>query len=193
MGLLRDVLKGVIPAPIRRRRRILSNLSSDAKTQWKRLNGPPPMNDFSDYDDYWEKRGKLRTVFRRWQVAADCIEDGATLLDVGCGTGEFLSYLRARKPTVKSKGIDFSPTSIAMTRSAGFQVEAADIAQKEIRAEYDYITCFEVLEHIADAESAIRHLRKAFRKQLIVSIPNVGYVGCRIRLAVFGRFPVTMC
>ena len=72
--------------------------------------GPPPMRVFSDYDDYWQKREPL-DFQRRWKIAADLI-DGGTVLDVGCGRGEFLEYLRERKPGIRCKGMDCSDRSI---------------------------------------------------------------------------------
>ena len=160
---------------------------------WRRLSGPPPMNEFSDFDNYWEQRGRLKTIFRRWEVAADYIEDGASVLDVGCGTGEFLAYLKSRRPNTKCTGVDFSDNAISITRSQGFDADRANLAEEDLTGTFDYVTCFEVLEHIPEAEIALRRLKKCFRRQLIVSTPNVGYFGCRLRLAVFGRFPITMC
>jgi len=151
------------------------------------------MKSFSDYDDYWEKRGMLEQVFRRWEITAELIEDGASLLDVGCGTGEFFDYLRKVKPRVRCKGLDFSDRAVEMLRARGFEVEKGDIAVDPIVGQYDYVTCFEVLEHIPDAEAALRHLQPAFRKHLIISVPNVGCWLCVFRLVFVRRFPLTNC
>src|SRR5687767_8929769 len=80
-----------------------------------------------------------------------------------------------------------------MTSALGLKARRLDIATEKIEGEYDIVTSFEVLEHLPEAECGLRTLKHAFRKQLIVSIPNVGYIGCRLRLALFGRFPITMC
>lgn len=160
---------------------------------WQRLNGPAPFNEFTDYDEYWTKRGQIKYILRRWQIAAAYMPGGSTLLDVGCGSGEFLSYLKSVNPGVKGKGIDLSSKSVEMTNAAGFEAEVRDIGCSRIPEQYDFITCFEVIEHIADAETAVRNLKDSFRKKLIISVPNIGYVVCRLRLAVFGRFPLTNC
>ena len=73
------------------------------------------------------------------------------------------------------------------------RVEVIDLLSDEIPGEHDYATCFEVIEHISEAEIVLQKLKKTFRKQLIISIPNIGYIGCRLRLALFGRFPITNC
>jgi methionine biosynthesis protein MetW len=152
------------------------------------------MQEFADYDHYWDQRGKLETVHLRWKLAADLIEPGSSVLDVGCGSGEFLTYLASlEKPDMQLAGVDFSPRAVEMTREVGFDAECVDLVEGSISGTYDYVTCFEVLEHIAEAEVALQTLRGAFRKQLLVSVPNIGYLGCRLRLALFGRFPTTTC
>lgn len=157
------------------------------------LNAPAPMREFSDYDEYWQRRGELNMVHERWKVAAEWIEDGATVLDVGCGSGEFLRHLQTRRPNVRARGIDLSTRAAEMAQANGFDAGVVNVANEDIPDTYDYITCFEVLEHIPDAEAAILRLKKAVRRAIIISIPNVGYIGSRIRLGVFGRFPVTNC
>lgn len=161
--------------------------------RWKTMTGPAPLNDFENYDDYWESRGKLNRIYGRWIIATRFIEPGATILDVGCGSGEFLQYLREQKPEVKASGIDFSAKAVQLTREAGFEAEVVDLLSEKPPDVYDYVTCLEVIEHIPDAEAFMKNLKKAFRKQLIISIPNIGYLGCRLRLGFFGRFPTTNC
>ena len=54
---------------------------------------------------------------------------------------------------------------------------------------FDYITIFEVLEHISNAEQAIIRIRDTFKSKIaFISIPNSGSLYARIRL-LRGRFP----
>lgn len=154
---------------------------------------PLPMRDFADYDAYWEERGDLNTGMRRWELAAGMIPDGATVLDVGCGSGEFLTFLRNKRPHIQATGADFSPVAVRHTRDRGFDAYELDLSIQDIPDKYDYITCFEVLEHIPEAEVAAARLAAAARYQILLSMPNVGSVFCRVRLGVFGRFPNTNC
>ncbi|MGY1769926.1 methyltransferase domain-containing protein [Blastococcus sp. SYSU D00813] len=156
-----------------------------------RLRAPAPMQDFSDYDAYWRERGELGVVHERWRVAAELIPDGATVLDVGCGSGEFLAYLKRERPGVEAVGADFSDASVDMVRKRGLEAFRLDLSHEDVPGTFDYITCFETLEHIPDAETAVLKLTAAARRQVIVSVPNVGYLDSRIRLALFGRFPNT--
>ena len=48
-----------------------------------KMGRPAPMRDFADYDDYWTRRITVGDTMPRWKIAAELIEDGATVLDVG--------------------------------------------------------------------------------------------------------------
>lgn len=163
------------------------------KQRLRNLWRPAPLREFSDYDDYWTERGSTNHVFRRWVLAADLLPQEGTVLDVGSGSGEFLTYLRSRRPNLKLSGVDISERSAEMTRAAGFDARAIDLLKESLPQKFDFITCLEVIEHIPDAEIVVGRLRDACEKRLLISIPNVGYIGCRLRLLVFGRFPLTNC
>lgn len=164
-----------------------------AARRWlARMTGPAPMRDFADYDNYWQERGDIGHVLRRWKLTADWLPETGTLLDVGCGGGEFLKYLRTVRPGIRSRGVDVSAEAVSRTRAAGFEAEVLDPARDALPGgPYDFVTCFEVIEHIPDAEAALRHMKGAFRHKLFISVPNIGHFSCRLRLAVFGRFPLT--
>lgn len=149
------------------------------------------MRDFDDYDEYWNTRGSIAYV-HRWGVATDIIADHATVMDIGSGDCGFARHLRSMKPHVEITTADLSANAVAMARDSGFDAMQLNLVTDSIPGHYDYITCFEVVEHIVDAEVAMAKLMAAADK-VIVSIPNVGYIGCRLRLALFGRFPTTQC
>jgi methionine biosynthesis protein MetW len=167
------------------------SLLTKVKSRLKSYTRPLPMEEFEDYDVYWESRGNEPKIRPRWVIAVDKIPDGSSVLDVGCSTGGFMAYLLSRRPNVKVRGTDVSQGALDIASEAGFDVFPADLTQEPLDREYDYITCFEVIEHIHEAEKVLVHLRDATRKQLIMSLPNLGYIGHRVRLGIFGRFPNT--
>jgi methionine biosynthesis protein MetW len=163
------------------------------RRQMRLLHEPAPMAEFEDFDEYWERRGSIPIVFHRWVVAARLIPQGARVLDLGSGSGDFLRYLREERPDVVAVGSDSSKRALDMTREAGFEVLELDAGADALPEGFDVITAFEVLEHIPEAEVAIQRWCAAAKRDVIISIPNVGYLGSRIRLGFFGRFPTTNC
>jgi SAM-dependent methyltransferase len=151
------------------------------------------MAEFEDFDEYWERRGTIPVVFHRWVVAARLLPQGARILDIGSGSGDFLRYLRDVRPDVVAVGSDQSKKAREMVADAGFDVIELDGSGESIPEGFDVITAFEVLEHIPEAELALQRWCAAAGTEVILSIPNVGYIGSRIRLGFFGRFPTTNC
>lgn len=140
-----------------------------------------------DYDRYWSVRG-FHTFQPRYQIMAETIVPGSTVLDIGCGEGLLLAYLADTKGTY-GYGVDLSYEAVKLAGMRGIEAEVADILCWEIEQEYDYIILSEVLEHIANPEEVIAKVCWHFRRALLVSIPNIGYYQHRLRL-LFGRFPI---
>jgi 2-polyprenyl-3-methyl-5-hydroxy-6-metoxy-1,4-benzoquinol methylase len=161
------------------------------RDRWRAHFGPAPLNEFKDYDEYWEKRGALEIVFRRWVFAAEHMTQGASVLDVGSGSGDFVRYLRQFRPDVDLTASDLSAVAMQSASRAGVKAVRLDISREDILGQFDYVTAFEVLEHIPNAEDALRRMLEAAREQVLISIPNVGYIISRLRLGLFGRFPIT--
>lgn len=160
----------------------------------KTYNTPLPLEDFEGYDGYWEGREAgedTATVLPRWQLAAAKIPDGSSVLDVGCGSGGFLQYLLSQKPNCTVRGTDISDHAVALAAAKGLDTFQSDLTKESLDREYDYITGFEMIEHVHEAEKVLVVMRDAMRKQLILSLPNTGYIEHRARLALFGRFPNT--
>lgn len=79
-----------------------------------------------------------------------------TLLDIGCGTGLFLSIARERGWSVA--GVEISAEHAAhATETLGIQVQCADFSDAKLNHErYQVVTLWDVLEHLADPEAALR-------------------------------------
>jgi methionine biosynthesis protein MetW len=110
------------------------------------------------------------------------------VLDVGCGDGSLLAYLREAKSIVPH-GIDVSAVSCEQARRKGIEVTEADVSRDEVLIpKADYIILSEVLEHLPNPEPLLARLRDRFNRRLLIDIPNSGAMNDRLRL-LFGRFP----
>ena len=150
-----------------------------------------------DYDAYWKKRRKGgSSVLSPWQKQrADevikIIDKGSNVMDLGCGDGAVLSYM-AKKAQIAGVGIDISDFVLEQAKKLGIETIKFDINDFEKIDELpsvDYVTGFEIIEHMNNPEEFIFKISKKARKGLIFSVPNTGYYAHRLRL-LFGRFPL---
>ena len=103
-----------------------------------------------DYARFAEAfRGSEERVRQAQRIYLDDFQDRASVLDIGCGRGEFLELMR--EAGVAARGIDSSPESIALCREKGLAAETADLFEY-LRAigdgDLDGIFCSQVVEHL---------------------------------------------
>lgn len=149
-----------------------------------------------DYDEYWRARRREVAVLSRYQkqradIVLKIIEKGAKVLDVGCGDGAVLKYLKDQA-NIEGIGVDLSEKILTQAKQIGIEVIQMDITKLEnleALPEADYILGFEILEHLPNPEEFILKMKNKARQGLIFSFPNSGYFRHRLRL-LLGRFPL---
>lgn len=151
----------------------------------------------SDYEEYFEQKdaGHDHALNLFQKHRADFVlrrlRDGDSILDVSCGTGSTLLYL-ASKRKVKASGTEYAQAAIRHGQSKGLDVVFHDVNKHEDidgLPESDYITMFEILEHMPNPEGYLQKIAGKARKGVFFSFPNTGYFPYRLRL-LFGSFPV---
>lgn len=154
---------------------------------------PMPLREFSDYDDYWDKRGRQEPKHRFVWVAKR-LPDQGTLLDVGCGDGAFLEYVREQKPRLHLIGIDGSATAIGKLRAKGLEGELVpDLNNPDLATfrDVNIIVTMELIEHLPEPELLMKEFLKTRASVFYITIPNLGFIVNRLRLALGGKMPVT--
>jgi ubiquinone/menaquinone biosynthesis C-methylase UbiE len=86
--------------------------------------------------------------------------DGDRLLEVGCGRGWLTQRMQERVPA--TYGVDVNPRSIAHGVTANLHVMDA-VALEFDDEQFDHAYTFHAIEHIVDAASALRELRRVVR------------------------------
>ena len=185
---MKKLYRTIVPLSIRKALWDLRNLWSHAFSDQL-----PAQWEF-DYETYWEQRLKERGDNISYpefvQITSNIITGGVRILDIGCGAGTFLLELGDLK-RISGVGVDISQKAIEIARMNGVEAYVSDASKDDLSelGEFEIITCFEVLEHIPNSEVLLRNILSWFPDaDVIVSIPNTGYIASRFRL-LMGRFP----
>ncbi|MGD9947605.1 MAG: methionine biosynthesis protein MetW [Desulfobulbus sp.] len=126
------------------------------------------------------------------QVIASWVEPGTTVLDLGCGNGDLLDYLKQHKQ-VRGTGIEFSEEKVARCIERGLTVLQGDF-RKEVcdyqEGRFDVVVLSQTLQQIRDPKELLTDLLR-IGKRVIVSFPNFGHWSSRLQLLFTGMAPVT--
>ena len=98
----------------------------------------------------------------RFQILAEIGDlDGKSVLDVGCGFGDFYDYVAAQGKQVDYVGVDISPDLLAVARERHPQArfEERDILMEPMQEHFDYVIESGVFNHILrDNEGFVRQM-----------------------------------
>ena len=126
------------------------------------------------------------------QIIASWIEPGSKVLDLGCGEGDLLHFLKEHKQ-VKGTGIELIEAKAAQCIERGLSVLQGDI-NEEIRDypdnTFDYVILSQTLQQVYEPAELIRSLLRIGKKG-VVSFPNFSHWGVRLQLLLSGYAPIT--
>jgi len=119
---------------------------------------------------WWEGRRQLvKQLLRDKEIKL------LRVLDIGCGTGETMSFIKALVKEVEVYGIDTSKIAVSYSKSRGHKkVYLAGAGKLPFAANFfDAVVMLDVLEHIQDAKQALAEAKRVLKKRgvMIVSCP----------------------
>ena len=127
-----------------------------------------------------------------FKIIADLIEKKTRVLDVGCGDGTLMEFLKNNKE-IDIRGIEISKSKIQKCVSKGLTVIEGD-AEKDLAQfpdlSFDYVILSQTLQAFLNPEKVITELLRVGKKA-IVTIPNFGYWKVRLHLLFKGTMPIT--
>lgn len=131
-----------------------------------------------NWDNFFNKKGKnwrdKDYRFLKKYFPLHTLE--GTLLDVGCGVGDGIRYLKTICPHITQfYGMDFSSEAIRNNRN---NKEMRDVIfyqhdiQMPFDKRFDHIICTQVMEHLDNPIAALKNLINVTKQNLLISTPN---------------------
>jgi methionine biosynthesis protein MetW len=131
---------------------------------------------------------KVRADF---SAIANWVQPNTSLLDLGCGDGDFLEFIRAQK-NVQTYGVEISDLSVLACVEKGLDVIQQDLESGLALFEnqsFDMVVLSQTLQTIHETESILNEIVRV-GKECIISFPNFAHWSHRIDI-LLGRMPVS--
>jgi len=129
---------------------------------------------------------------KEFKIISELIENNTRVLDVGCGDGTLMKYLKDEK-YVDTRGLEISKKNVQDCTSKGLSVIEGN-AEKDLHQfpnlSFDYVILSQTLQAFYNPEKVIDDLLRVANKA-IVTIPNFGHWKVRIHLLLKGTMPIT--
>ncbi len=145
---------------------------------WNRSGGSPAEGGFA----LIERKSLLRNALLR-------LPKGQRVIDVGCGNGDFVTYLH--ELGFQAVGLDISIRAVRKARSqranGSYVVASLEEGLPFANSSFGAIYCSEVLEHLFSVHLALSELNRILMPDglLILTVPHHG-VAKNIAIALFG-------
>jgi SAM-dependent methyltransferase len=95
-------------------------------------------------------------------------DEGALVLDVGCGNGFFTSHL---PEGVRAVGIDLSGVMLRLNPNPRL-AQASALVLPLADGAFDTVFCSNLLHHLPDPQEAVREMGRVSRRFVVLSEPN---------------------
>jgi methionine biosynthesis protein MetW len=129
---------------------------------------------------------------QEFKIISDLVEKNTRVLDVGCGDGILMEYLKYNKE-IDIRGIEISKDNVQKCLSKGLTVIEGD-AEKDLLqfpdSSFDFVILSQTLQAFLNPEIVIKELLRVGKKA-IVTIPNFGFWKVRLHLLIKGTMPIT--
>jgi methionine biosynthesis protein MetW len=126
------------------------------------------------------------------EIIADLIKPKSKVLDIGCGNGELLSFLKNTKD-VDARGLELEQQSVSIALSKGISVIQGDAENDLIYYpdnNFDYAILSQTLQATKKPKEMLQEMLR-IAKYAIVSLPNFAHFKNRLHLTTKGTMPIS--
>jgi methionine biosynthesis protein MetW len=125
-----------------------------------------------------------------YAIIGEIVEPKSRVLDLGCGDGELLEWLAAKKG-VDARGVELSGAKVQQAIARGVSVYQGDV--NEGLADYpdqafDYVILSQTLQETQRPRALLDEMLRVGRRA-IVAFPNFGHWRVRMSMMFSGRAP----
>lgn len=127
-----------------------------------------------------------------FEAIAHWVKPGSTALDLGCGDGLLLKYLRETKG-VRGYGVEIDDASVLACVKNGVNVIQSDLERGLAgfdAGSFDYVILSQTLQAVRHTEQIVGDILRVGR-QGIVTFPNFGHWSQRLQIFFAGHMPVS--
>jgi SAM-dependent methyltransferase len=111
--------------------------------------------------------------------------DGKAVLDVACGTGEWLEFFQSRGASISGVELSVKAAEVCRRRFPRADIRCGPAETLPFdKGSFDLITCMGSLEHFLDKPKALSEMRRVARPgaEFVILVPNAGFLTRRLGL-----------
>lgn len=126
------------------------------------------------------------------EIIADLIKEKSKILDIGCGDGQLLQYLKEHK-NADCRGLEISQQDVSKALTRGISVIQGNAETDLIYypdQNFDYAILSQTIQTIHNPKEVMRQMLR-IANYAIISLPNFAYFKNRFYLLFKGKMPVS--
>lgn len=132
------------------------------------------------------------TLSPEFKLISKWIRDESRVLDLGCGNGQLLSYLKTTRNTT-GYGMEIDPKKNIQAIAAGINVIQSNLNSHDIydyfdEDSFDYVIMTQALQVVRRPDILLDQML-TIGKESIITFPNFGHWRNRAQLLLDGRMP----
>jgi len=136
----------------------------------------------------------VREIYGRsdYAIISELVEPGTRVLDLGCGAGELLAWLKENKK-VESRGVELTSANVQKAIARGVSVYQGDLEtalEDYPDRAFDYVILSQTLQETRHPLNVLRGMLRIGRHG-IVAFPNFAHWSVRLSHLWTGRAPKT--